>query len=120
MTRGRLDRLRPLSYFAASTCENATHPRCRCRCGGALHGARRGPVERLPPDDPHHAEPGAEDPQTSLLEALDTSHVLARLERGPFGELGGRPAPTIVAPPSSREIDEWIEELRELAEGGAR
>ncbi len=43
-----------LSEGQATRCENATAGRCRCRCGGKLHGARR--VERvadLPPNDPH-------------------------------------------------------------------
>ena len=29
---------RALSNTQAANCENAKHPRCRCRCGGALHG----------------------------------------------------------------------------------
>lgn len=107
--------MRALPYFAAAACENATHSRCRCRCGGALHGAKRGPVEQLPPDDPHHAEPPAVDPQTSLLEALETSDILARLERGrPF-----TPAAELVAEPTEQEVAEWLEELEQLA-GGAR
>jgi len=39
-------------------------PRCRCRCGGALHGIKRGGdsparpfYEALPDDDPHHLFP---------------------------------------------------------------
>lgn len=27
-----------MSLKAAAACENAKGPRCRCRCGGALHG----------------------------------------------------------------------------------
>jgi hypothetical protein len=38
----------------------ATTPRCKCRCGGALHGKFRGVdvqfFEGLPKDDPHHAK----------------------------------------------------------------
>ena len=30
-----------LSASAASRCEHATSKRCRCRCGGAYHGAAR-------------------------------------------------------------------------------
>ena len=57
--------MKRLSVGQASACENATTPRCRCRCGGLLHGVKRGiPVTRLPPDDPHHAE--EEDPQLEL------------------------------------------------------
>ena len=29
---------RALSSAQAANCENARHPRCRCRCGGRLHG----------------------------------------------------------------------------------
>jgi len=48
--------VRALSERQASTCEQAKHPRCACRCGGALHGAARtvAPKE-LPLDDPHCA-----------------------------------------------------------------
>lgn len=33
--------MRALSERQAASCENAKHPRCRCRCGGALHGRTR-------------------------------------------------------------------------------
>jgi hypothetical protein len=33
--------VRALSATAASKCEHATSRRCRCRCGGAYHGAAR-------------------------------------------------------------------------------
>lgn len=53
--------MRPLSEYAVYRCEQATTPRCRCRCQGALHGAkragdrpRRAFFERLPKDDPHY------------------------------------------------------------------
>jgi hypothetical protein len=29
---------RPLTSFQSSSCESAQHPRCTCRCHGALHG----------------------------------------------------------------------------------
>jgi hypothetical protein len=29
---------RPINAAQASACESALHPRCKCRCGGALHG----------------------------------------------------------------------------------
>lgn len=45
----------------AVQCEEATGRRCRCRCGGALHGADRLSEDQsprdLPTEDPHHAEP---------------------------------------------------------------
>jgi hypothetical protein len=56
--------MRRLSERQARNCEEARLPRCRCRCGGALHGAKRGGdnpprewYESLPPDDPHKIGP---------------------------------------------------------------
>ena len=57
-----------LTMYQASTCETAREPVCKCRCGGALHGARRGGelsggavdtsfFEGLPEDDAHHVTP---------------------------------------------------------------
>lgn len=48
--------MKRLSLRQAQACENAITPRCRCRCGGALHGARRGVASgydagELPPRD---------------------------------------------------------------------
>lgn len=51
-------RQRALSASAASECENAKHPACKCRCGGKMHGAARGKLSGLPLDDPH--SPSAE------------------------------------------------------------
>ncbi len=52
--------MKPLSERQARACENARTTRCRCRCGGTLHGAGRIPVEAprqvyetLPQSDPH-------------------------------------------------------------------
>ncbi|MGE0160714.1 MAG: hypothetical protein AB7T31_15005 [Gemmatimonadales bacterium] len=109
--------MKPLSYAAAARCENATHPRCKCRCGGVLHGAKRNRPENLPPDDPHHAELPKEDPQTSILEALDHGDVLERLERV------RRPGADVVATeqePTDEEVDEWLQELRDFATRGVR
>ena len=51
--------MRTLSLTAAKRCEGSDHTRCRCRCGGALHGVKRGLDEsfffNLPEDDPHRA-----------------------------------------------------------------
>jgi hypothetical protein len=33
--------MRPLSPSQAATCETAKHPKCKCRCKGAYHGAVR-------------------------------------------------------------------------------
>ncbi len=50
--------MRGLSLRQASNCEEAREHVCRCRCGGLLHGARRGTGEAffnsLPEDDPHY------------------------------------------------------------------
>jgi hypothetical protein len=35
------NRTKLLTESQARRCENARHPRCRCRCGGRFHGARR-------------------------------------------------------------------------------
>jgi hypothetical protein len=46
--------MRPLTDRQANACEHAKSKRCRCRCGGALHGkARVGDRSQLPADDPH-------------------------------------------------------------------
>jgi hypothetical protein len=43
--------MKPLTKRQARRCEDAKNPRCRCRCGGRLHGAQR-KFEFLGPDDP--------------------------------------------------------------------
>lgn len=63
---------KPLSERAARSCEEARGPSCHCRCGGQLHGGKRGGqqygkqtdgtyldtprefFEQLPSDDPHY------------------------------------------------------------------
>jgi hypothetical protein len=49
-----------LSLRSAARCESACTPRCKCRCGGLLHGKKRGDdpsfFSALPKDDPHHAQ----------------------------------------------------------------
>lgn len=44
---------------SALRCETAACGRCRCRCGGLLHGKKRGDdpafFEALPDEDPHKA-----------------------------------------------------------------
>lgn len=49
---------RPISRGQAQSCEEAQEPKCKCRCGGALHGAARGLVTELPADDPHSPTKG--------------------------------------------------------------
>jgi hypothetical protein len=52
--------MKKLTARQAQNCEEALGPVCRCRCGGALHGAKRKGYEQgrefyenLPEDDPH-------------------------------------------------------------------
>jgi hypothetical protein len=49
---------RALSRREADRCETACEPECKCRCGGAKHGAARGTgltfFNSLPEDDPHY------------------------------------------------------------------
>lgn len=46
--------MRPLSDRQANSCEHSVSRRCRCRCGGAFHGAARvQDRSELPGDDPH-------------------------------------------------------------------
>ena len=60
--------MRALSLRQANRCETAKNKVCRCRCGGALHGAARDLAtgrereffEELPADDPHHLPTKAE------------------------------------------------------------
>jgi hypothetical protein len=51
--------MKKLSMRSAMRCEAAKTGRCRCRCGGLLHGAARGMdpeyFAALPDDDPHKA-----------------------------------------------------------------
>lgn len=57
--------MKALTERQARNCEQATKPICRCRCGGALHGAKRAGkdnpprdwFESLPEDDPHYVPP---------------------------------------------------------------
>jgi hypothetical protein len=53
--------MKRLSLRQAGRCESAKTPRCKCRCGGLLHGAARGGspafFEGLPNADPHFALP---------------------------------------------------------------
>ena len=51
--------MKPLNLRQAHRCETSESSRCRCRCGGALHGAFRGLdagfFHSLPDSDPHKA-----------------------------------------------------------------
>ena len=53
--------MRRMTMRQALSCESATGRRCRCRCGGLMHGRGRNAeaeIMALPEDDPHHALPG--------------------------------------------------------------
>ncbi len=45
--------MKTLSEKQAQKCEDAKEPICKCRCGGQLHGAKRGSVTSLAYGDPH-------------------------------------------------------------------
>ena len=57
-----MDEQRKLSRSQAFTCETACTRRCRCRCGGALHGAQRvtapDELDSLSWHDPHFPHGG--------------------------------------------------------------
>lgn len=78
----------------AQSCENATQPACKCRCGGALHGANRGGTmadggldraffETLPADDPHYLPDDTVKAQraTERKEAKQRERQIASLRR---------------------------------------
>ena len=58
--------MRALSVRQASRCETALEDKCRCRCRGRFHGARRvldadpARFSELPSNDPHHIPTEAE------------------------------------------------------------
>jgi hypothetical protein len=59
-TIGRMSNERAISQRQAWRCEQALEIRCRCRCAGLLHGARRMQhpqgLYMLPAEDPHRIE----------------------------------------------------------------
>jgi hypothetical protein len=78
---------RPLNQREADRCEQAEEPVCKCRCGGAKHGAKRVPAgspaaafATLPPDDPHYIP--------LPKKRMSRSEVRAEIERMRF-ENGG-------------------------------
>ncbi len=53
--------MRMLTQRQAARCENAIHPRCRCRCAGLAHGRQRYfRFADLPENDPHRVPTRAE------------------------------------------------------------
>jgi hypothetical protein len=73
--------MKSLSQAQARRCERATTPRCKCRCGGRFHGAKRADdVRTLPADDPHRpAEPRPRRPRGPVDRA--TRQLDKQLER---------------------------------------
>jgi hypothetical protein len=70
--------MRPLTDRQANACEHAKSKRCRCRCGGALHGsARVGDRSQLPADDPHGPGSGQITLQPDPLDATVASATKA-------------------------------------------
>jgi len=77
--------MRKLSGAQAKRCEAAVGDRCRCRCGGAMHGANR-----------HLAATGYGDVQREFFEVLpeeDPHRILSELEKkANRGRRGRQPA----------------------------
>ncbi len=63
-------KIRSLSARQAAKCEASTHPRCKCRCGGVLHGAARvksgDELAWLDEDDPHYVKASGHPEQLRL------------------------------------------------------
>lgn len=79
--------MRPLTERQANRCENAKHPRCRCRCKGAFHGKGRvvsGEFSLLPADDPHYRPLGMPKPKSARQMIFEEQAALAqeRMRRG--------------------------------------
>jgi|SRR5215471_931587 len=73
--------MRPLTDRQANSCEHAKTKRCRCRCGGALHGAARvGDRSQLPSSDPHGPGSGQIQLQPDPLDATVASATEALVD----------------------------------------
>lgn len=86
---------RPLSPRQAQKCEDAHEPKCVCRCGGRLHGAKRGDgrafLGSLAEGDPHYTP--TDEKKAELAAERKRKHdeamalryaARASFERGPF------------------------------------
>lgn len=75
--------MKPLSPRQAERCESAREPVCRCRCGGALHGANRGQgrafLGGLTEADPHYVP--TEERQAELRAEQRRQHAEAMARR---------------------------------------
>jgi hypothetical protein len=86
--------VRDLTEAQANACEQAFHPPCKCRCRGALHGARRLGIadpdadreklraifSELPADDPHYTPPVSRMAAKRMLR--DARHYLSTVDTG--------------------------------------
>jgi hypothetical protein len=94
---------RALTARQAGACEMATEKRCRCRCGGVLHGAGRvtaDELEKLPEDDPHYVKAK---PADDRLAAAGGSEWLA------IGQLIPLPIPGgwRISPDTEPDLEGW-------------
>ena len=88
--------MKALSLRQAQRCETAKHPTCKCRCGGALHGAFRtkDPGEfpslaehrefihffsELPDEDPHHIDNAQQKKEKTAKRAVEAERRLSQL-----------------------------------------
>lgn len=101
-------KVRALSLAQARACENAVHPHCDCRCGGAAHGKGRARTdsgeqipedqiprdffEGLPPDDPHRL-PNPAELRARRKRLQERRKLVKQLEqaRRAFARWGGQP-----------------------------
>lgn len=99
-------RVRPLTAYQVANCEHALETVCRCRCGGAFHGAKRPGLAldpagyfQLPDDDPHHAEPAGGVYQLTLFPDFTNGGVVSLRVLAPnTGAVGALPDPDIRPP----------------------
>lgn len=77
--------MKSLSLRQAQRCETAKHPTCKCRCGGALHGAARGKdpdsafFAELPDEDPHHIDDAQQKKTKVAKRAVEAERRLSQL-----------------------------------------
>lgn len=80
--------MKALSGQQAAQCETAKTTRCRCRCGGLLHGSGRftdpGQAQDLDPGDPHRPGPPPDDQEVTVMDdaALIVAGALGNQTRG--------------------------------------
>lgn len=73
---------RYLTQREADRCEKAKEPVCKCRCGGAKHGANRpmvagGDFSLLPDDDPHYRPMMSRKELRKFLNAAELAIILS-------------------------------------------